>query len=356
MKFVDLEFENRLSAEESEERFRKIRESGKYLMGDNVNELESAFSADQGIHNCVLVKNATDALALTFTYLGAKSRTVIVPQFGAYPTVMAALQAGAKNIIACAVDDSLTMDISSVDVPQDSIIVPVNLFGNSCDLPAIKSAADSAGGCVIVEDCAQSTGLSNSGLSDYMIHSFYPTKPMGCMGDGGAILTNDGEAAKSLRKSRFYGLNSEGVIDTWGVNSRIDEWQSAHLISKINHYRSMNEARRKNAKRYSRHGNMVKYSHDCVFHQFVELFNDRDEVRNLLSELRIPTMIHYPKMLRDMPHLSDHVTYTDCKRVSDHVLSLPVGPHLSENEVDEVSHALENLSSRRISFESIMRF
>lgn len=354
MKFVDLEFENRLSAEESTERFRRIRESGKYLMGDNVNELESAFSADQGVHNCVLVKNATDALALTFMHLGAKSRTVIVPQFGAYPTVMAALQAGAKNIIACAVDDSLTMDISSVDVPRDSIIVPVNLFGNSCDLPAIRSAANSAGGCVIVEDCAQSTGLPNSGLSDYMIHSFYPTKPMGCMGDGGAIITNDRDSANSLRKSRFYGLNSEGVIDTWGINSRIDEWQSAHLISKINHYRSMNEVRRKNAKVYFSHGNMIRYSDDCVFHQYVDLFHDRDEVRRFLSDRGIPTMIHYPKMLRDMPHLIDRVTHTNCKRVSDHVLSLPVGPHLNENEVSEVADALESLSSRRINFESIM--
>lgn len=354
MKFVDLEYENRDSATDSIPRIKEIRESGKYLMGKNVDELETVFSADQGYQNCILVKNATDALAMTFMHLNARERTVIVPQFGAYPTVMASLQAGAKNIIACSVDSSLTLDISSVDVPRGSIIVPVNLYGNRCDMSKIRRAADLAGDCTIVEDCAQSTGLTNSGLSDYSIHSFYPTKPMGCMGDGGAILTNDLNSAIQLKKSRFYGLDSEGLISTWGLNSRIDEWQAAHLLSKVNHYRKMNEKRRENAKRYSEFGVGISYSSDCVYHQYVEIYAERDSVREVFTASDIPTIIHYPKMLCDMPYLSDKVKFTNCKRISDHVLSLPVGPHLTTIQVEKVISIIQSVLEKRVNFEEIM--
>lgn len=354
MNFVDLEYENRDSTLESLSRLIEIRETGKYLMGKNVDELEVEFSSDQGYQNCVLVKNATDALALTFMHLNARERTVIVPQFGAYPTVMAALQAGAKNIIACSIDKSMTMDITSIDVPRGSIIVPVNLYGNSCNMSTIKKYADLAGDCIIVEDCAQSTGLKNSGLSDYAIHSFYPTKPMGCMGDGGAILTNDQSAALQLRKSRFYGLDSEGLIRTWGINSRIDEWQAAHLLCKVNHYRKMNHKRRENAKRYSEFGVGISYSSDCVYHQYVEIYAERDSVRQAFTEAGIPTMIHYPKMLINMPYLSDRVKFSNCKNVSKHVLSLPVGPHLTSDELEKISQVIYSVSDRRINFEDIL--
>ena len=356
MKFVDLEFENLESSKDSHDRFLSIERSGKYLMSQNVEELEKVFSADQNSKNCVLVKNATDALAMVFMHLNAKNRTIIVPQFGAYPTVMAALQSGAKEIIACAVNDSLTMDINSVDIPRGSIIVPVNLYGNHCNMKEIKDASRSAGDCTIVEDCAQSTGIQSSFLSDYMIHSFYPTKPMGCRGDGGAILTNDDESSKLLRMSRFYGLNSEGSIETWGINSRIDEWQSSFLISKVKHYRSLNETRKKNAASYAKNaGNSnITYSKDCVYHQYVELYENRDAVRSIFDNLKIPTMIHYPKMLVDMPYLKDKVKFAKCKRVSDHVLSLPVGPHLSKDDIDRVIEAMVTVSNRRISFEEIV--
>ena len=354
MKFVDLEYENRDSSTDSLSRIKEIRESGKYLMGKNIDELESVFSVDQGYQSCVLVKNATDALAMTFTHLNARERTIIVPQFGAYPTVIAALQAGAKNIIACSVDETLTIDISSVDVPRGSIIVPVNLYGNSCDMPTIKRAADLAEDCTIVEDCAQSTGIKNSGLSDYAIHSFYPTKPMGCMGDGGAILTNDKESAEKLRRNRFYGLGSDGLIETWGINSRIDEWQAAHLLSKVNHYRKMNDKRRENAKRYSEFGVGISYSSDCVYHQYVEIYAERDSVRQAFTEAGIPTMIHYPKMLINMPYLSDRVKFSNCKNVSNHVLSLPVGPHLTSDELEKISQVMHSVSDRRINFEDIL--
>lgn len=351
MKFVDLAYENKVSESLSIERDREIADSGKYLMGENAKKFSKVFSTDQDVKNCVLLKNATDALAMTFIHLRANERTVIVPQFGAYPTVVAALQAGAKEIIGCAVDDTLTMDLTGVNIPKGSIIVPVNLFGNECNIKKIREAVDTVGGCTIVEDCAQSTGIPNSGLSDFMVHSFYPTKPLGCRGDGGAVLTNDDFAADCLNKSKFYGLNQEGLIDTWGMNSRIDEWQSSHLLSKVHLYREMNNVRRKNAFKYA--CSTVKYTKNCVYHQYVCLFKDRDTVKNFFTSRGIPTMIHYPMMLRDMPYLKDKVKFTDCKKVSNHVLSLPVGPHLTNDDTDLIVETLQEVMKERIHFEDI---
>jgi dTDP-3-amino-3,4,6-trideoxy-alpha-D-glucose transaminase len=289
---------------------------------------------------------------MTFKLLECEKRTIIVPGFGAYPTVVAAIQAGAKKIIAAPIDNTLTLDLKNVDVPRDSIIVPVHLYGNQAEMSHLEKIAEDTNS-IIVEDCAQSTGLEKSKKSFVAIHSFYPTKPLGCRGDGGAIISNDEKFISSCKKTRFYGLN-DGTIESWGFNSRIDEWQAAHLISKISYYRSMNEKRKENAKKYSSAGVAVNYSPNCVFHQYVDIFSDRTHVVDSLNRSEIPTMIHYPKMLCDMPHLLDKVEFIECKRVSDHVLSFPVGPHLSASDVERISNSIQAVAGRRINFEDIL--
>jgi UDP-2-acetamido-2-deoxy-ribo-hexuluronate aminotransferase len=206
---------------------------------------------------------------------------------------------------------------------------------------------------IIIEDCAQSTGLEKMPESYVAIHSFYPTKPLGCRGDGGAILTNDKHFADHCKKSRFYGL-SDNLVKDWGFNSRMDEWQSSFLIEKLKYFRMMNEKRRENAKKYLELGSSISYSSDCVFHQYVDLFFDRSIVIDRLNSLGIPTMIHYPKMLCDMPFLLDKVKFIKCKRVADHVLSFPVGPHLSFNDVKSISNSMITVTDRRINFEEIL--
>lgn len=352
MKFVDLEFENKVATRLSSESFSKIEESGKYLLGDYLNEFEVNFAHDQGVSHAACVKNATDALYMTFKLLECEKRTIIVPSFGAYPTVIAAIQAGAGKIIAAPVDETLTLNLENVDVPKDSIIVPVNLFGNVASSPTISHAAKSTDS-IIVEDCAQSTGLSFREDSFVAIHSFYPTKPLGCRGDGGAIISNDESFIKKCRNSRFYGLD-DGVIRSWGFNSRMDEWQSSFLSKKIKYYRLNNETRRKNAKLIlEKSRESVKYNENCVFHQLVILFANRDNVKKSFDESGIPTMIHYPKMLHDMPWLYDKVEFVETKRVSDHVLSLPVGPHLTDYDVALISSFLNSYQHEVIKFDEI---
>jgi dTDP-4-amino-4,6-dideoxygalactose transaminase len=354
MKFVDLEFENFFAKKNSEENFKTIESSGKYLLGEFLEKFEKLFSIDQDRKYCIGVKNATDALSIAFKILGSNNRTIIIPQFGAYPTVMAAIQSGAKEIMAVPVDASLCIDIKDIIIPKNSIIVPVNLFGNECDMNYIRQRADESNSYV-VEDCAQSTGIPNHKLSDISIHSFYPTKPLGCRGDGGAILTDNEEWAVALKKARFYGLDSSsGKIDSWGFNSRMDEWQSCFLTEKLKYYRKMNETRRINASFYSSHSNTIVFTKNCVYHQYVTLWKSRSNIQKLFEDSKIPTMVHYPRMISDMPYLVDKVKFINkCKRISDHILSLPVGPHINKNDLTKIIEILDEAKNDSIEYSKI---
>lgn len=357
MKFIDLEYENREASMASQKDFFSIESSGKYLLSDFLSKFEECFAQEQSVNYCLGVKNATDALYMCFNLLGASSRTIIVPQFGAYPTIVAAVQSCAKKIIAAPVDSSLTLNLREIDVPRNSIIVPVHLFGNETDMAHIGSVAKDTDS-IIIEDCAQSTGIQKSPYSLAAVHSFYPTKPMGCRGDGGAILSDDEDFYATCKKSRFYGLNSDGAIDTWGFNSRLDEWQAAFLMHKMSYYRQNNQTRQKNAKSYmSIQHPGIQYTDSCVYHQYVALYNNRDVVRTRMESLGIPTMIHYPRMLSDMPHLKNlqsiHFVDKSKKRFSDHVLSLPVGPHLTIAETEAICSVIYGEKNESISFEEI---
>lgn len=352
MKFVDLELENREAAKLVHDSYKQIEKSGKYLLGDYLSKFEESFAIDQKIKSVTCVKNATDALYMTFKLLECDKRAVIVPNFGAYPTIVAAIQAGSKNIIAAPVDERMTLDLTNIDVPKDSILVPVHLYGNQTEMSHLEKIAENTNS-IIVEDCAQSTGLEKSKKSFVAIHSFYPTKPLGCRGDGGAIISNDEKFISSCKKSRFYGLN-DGVINTWGFNSRMDEWQAAFLLSKLDYYDAMNKKRQSNAKRYnSAFNNTVTFTQNCVYHQYVTLWRNRDHVRDVFESNGIPTMIHYPKMLNDMPYFKSFINNKSNKRISDHILSLPVGPHLSNEDVEKVCDALSRMKNEVIEFTDI---
>lgn len=356
MKFVDLNYENSRAETECFKDFECISESGHYLLGNYLKSFESQFAKDQNAHYCLGVKNATDAIAISLRILGAPERTVIVPQFGAYPTVIAALQAGSQDIIAAPVDNTMCLDLSRVHVPKRSIIVPVNLFGNEADLGTLDQIANSSES-VIVEDCAQSTGIARKDYKSVVasIHSFYPTKPLGSRGDGGAILTNNDEIELLVRKARFYGMD-RGTIDAWGFNSRMDEWQSAFLSKKMTYYREMNAIRKRNASLYDE---ALGDARECiqtegsVYHQYVTLWKDRDLVQKILHDLGISTMIHYPKLITDMPYLRDKIKQISCKRINDHILSLPVGPHLTEIDLEKVANTLRSLKNEAIRFQDI---
>jgi dTDP-4-amino-4,6-dideoxygalactose transaminase len=356
MKFIDLSYENEKAEKDSNESFSRIMQSGKYLLGECLSTFEQKFAFEQNVNYAIGVKNATDALYMVFKILSAEKRTVIVPQFGAYPTVMAAIQAGTEKIIAAPIDERLTLDLRNVHVPDNSIIVPVHLFGNQAEMKHIEDVASKTNS-FIVEDFAQATGIKKSKNSIAAIHSFYPTKPLGCRGDGGAIITDDPNIKDACKKARFYGLNENGEISSWGFNSRLDEWQAAFLCEKIKYYKNLNEIRRNNAAIFKDAIENVgfKYVENCVYHQFVVLWKNRDLIKDFLEKSKIPTLIHYPKMLSDMPYLKNKVEFLPCRKVSEHVLSIPVGPHLTDKEIDKISCNLRENKKHVIQFEEICK-
>lgn len=353
MKFIDLENENKIAVKNCKAGFAAIESSGKYLLGDKLKQFENDFANDQNVSYAIGVKNATDALYMSFKALNAKDRSVIVPNFGAYPTIIAAMQADAGTIIVAPVDNSLTICLDEISIPNNSIIVPVHLFGNKANIENIHNNVLGKN-CDIIEDCAQSTGLVKSQHSIIAIHSFYPTKPLGSRGDGGAILTNDKTLFTYFKKARFYGTNEHGLIDSWGFNSRLDEWQSCFLSSKIQYYRKMNKIRQDHATSFRKFLDFgIDYSSDCVYHQYVTFWNNRERVIKKFNDHNIPTIIHYPKMIYDMPHISKYISRYNKQNISEHILSLPVGPHLNNDNVKKICNVLEELKNDAIRFEEI---
>lgn len=344
MKFVDLGFENKEARQSCLDSFSVIESSGKYLLGEFLTLFENSFAQDQSVRGAACVKNATDALYMTFKMLDCDKRTVIVPCFGAYPTIVAALQAGSKSIIAAPIDRRMTLNLNDIEVPKDSIIVPVHIFGNQAEMTHIEKIAKNTNS-IIIEDCAQSTGLIKSKESFAAVHSFYPTKPLGTRGDGGAIISDNLEFIEKCKKVRFYGLD-EGSILSWGFNSRMDEWQAAFLLQKITYYRKNNEQRKKNARLILRDIDPgIDYTDECVYHQLVLRFKERNKIQDFLYREEIPSMIHYPKMLSDMPWLSGKADFSKMRQISEEVLSIPVGPHLENKDIDKISSFIQTHKS-----------
>lgn len=236
-------------------------------------------------------------------------------------------------------DDSLTMNPEELyTLPSDlrnGIIVAVNLFGNNCNMEEIMNYAELRGHTVI-EDCAQSTGSGSGTKGDYSIFSFYPTKPLASMGDGGMICSNND--LTYFKKARHYGVEY-GYL---GDNSRMDEWQAAVVNAKLSDFEGLNEKRIGIAERYSQVIQGMKINGKCVYHQFPVCFKNRDEIiKDLLIE-KIPYMIHYPNHLNDIPVLQGRQRSEVNYRVNDKIVSLPIHPFLAEEEIEKIENFLSN--------------
>jgi dTDP-4-amino-4,6-dideoxygalactose transaminase len=274
---------------------------------------------------------------------------ILIPNFGAYPTSVACKQITDK-IYYVDVDDTFTMDVNKLpsDV-KNGIIIPVHLFGNNCNMGKIMKYAED-NNHIVIEDCAQSTGSGSGCDGYYSVFSFYPTKPLSSMGDGGMILTDNKDDMEYFKKLRFYGQSDRKVTVKDGINSRMDEIQCGIVNIKLDKFQKLNNVRISIAKRYN---NIVKgmnenkygigFSRDpkCVYHQYPLLFNDRKSIIKELEKRDIPYSIHYPHHVTDMDimkcGLNDEVGY----RINDKILSLPIHPFLKEIEIQQIEEFLE---------------
>lgn len=341
MKFNDLKYQNKIDP------LVDVFDSGVYLFGEKLKELEEKFPKSIGMRNGVGVKNATDGLYLVLKFLyDCGYENIFLPNFTANATAVAARNV-TDNLYYVDVDKSFTIDVDRIPIFRKSVVVAVNLFGNNANLEKLRRLCDYHDS-VLVEDCAQSTGSElKERVSDYAIYSFYPTKPLGSMGDGGMICSGNFDLGY-FDSMRFMGQDDMGMCWRVGINSRLDEFQSAVILSKMNIYRGWNLMRQMIAERYKKIVRGIHVHTNCVYHQFPLLLSNRDLAIKMLNERGIPYMIHYPYHITDQEVLAGKNKHEVGFRINDKILSLPIHACMIESEIQQVEEFLNDIKQDEI--------
>jgi dTDP-4-amino-4,6-dideoxygalactose transaminase len=358
--FLDLKAPYAELREEFDEAFRRTAESGWFITGREVEAFEAEFAAHCGARHCVGVANGLDALHLTLRAMGiGAGDEVIVPSNTYVATWLAVSYAGATPVAVEPDDRTYNLDPARIEeaiTPRTKAIMPVHLYGQTADVGAIKEIA-APYGLKVIEDAAQAHGALHEGrpagsLGDAAGFSFYPGKNLGAMGDAGAVTTDDDALADRLRVLRNYGSRVKYYNEVKGFNSRLDELQAAVLRVKLPRLGAWNARRKEIAARYlaALEGApdltppFVAPGADPVWHLFVVRHPRRDELQKHLAARGVGTLIHYPVP----PHLQQAYaelgrapgSYPLAERQAREVLSLPIGPHLSDEEIEHVCSAV----------------
>lgn len=357
IKFLDLKQINEFYREDLINACIKVIDSGWYINGDSVTAFESAFAAYCGTKYCIGVANGLDALTLTlraWKELGKikEGDEIIVPANTYIATILAITENQLKPIFAEPKADTLNLDVKGIEkliTNKTKVILPVHLYGYLAEMEDITNIAKQ-NNLLVLEDSAQAHGASLNkrkagNWGDASGFSFYPGKNLGAIGDAGAITTNDDDLANILYAIRNYGSYEKYVNIYQGVNSRLDEIQAAMLHVKLKYLDEEIKKRREIAQKYltninnpllklPQHG--VDEQH--VWHLFVIRCSRRDELKKHLDACGIQTLIHYPipayKQQAFLAYNDD--TYPITELIHNEVLSLPMGMHLTENEIEKV--------------------
>lgn len=340
-----------------------LLDHGQYILGPEVAELEQALAAYVSVEHCIAVASGTDALLIALMALGVKAGDeVITTPFSFIATAETIALLGAIPVY---VDiDPLTYNLDptlleAAITPRTKAIIPVSLYGQPADFQAINPIAERHG-LPVIEDGAQSFGASQQGcqsgsLSTIGITSFFPSKPLGGYGDGGACFTRDTELAERMRRISRHGQSRRYFHTDLGVNARIDTLQAAILLVKLELFDTEVEARQRIGARYSQqlHASGITSTpkltpgNTSVFAQYTIQVEDRTVVQAALKQQGIPTAVHYPTLLCQQPALagcgercSSGCGSPQAMRASQRVLSLPMHPYLSESDQDTVVAAL----------------
>jgi len=341
----------------------RVLDSGWFVLGAEGRAFENEFAASAGSAHAVGVGSGTDAIELALRALGISPGDEVVTQANTcVPTVAAIERAGATPVLCDVEPEAGTMDPESLEGalgPKTRAVVPVHLYGQSADTEAIV-ALGSERGVAVVEDCAQAVGAELRGkpvgtIGTLGCFSFYPTKNLAALGDGGAVVTEDAALAERLRLVRQYGQADRYHHVTEGVNSRLDELQAAILRTRLPHVPAWNARRIKIADAYTEAlaDSQVRplarlEGRRHVFHLFVVDAPDRDTLITHLEEAGIGTLIHYPTPVHGHPPYrrlgSGPVPLSISERFCERILSLPIYPELCDAEVELVGEALRSFA------------
>ena len=339
----------------------EVLRSGKFILGPQVESLEKEITQFCGAGHAVGVASGTDALLLALRAAGVgPGDEVIVPAFSYIATADAVTLLGAVPVFCDVVHDTFNLDPSKLEscvTTRTKAVVPVHLFGQPADMPRILTLA-AAAQLTVIEDAAQAIGAVCAGkpagsIGEFGCLSFYPTKNLGAAGDGGMILTSSGEAAARLRSLRGHGaVTHKYISEEQGWNSRLDELQAAILRVKLRHLNEWTAARRSHAARYDKLLRAVPgltlpsvaAGSTHVYHQYTVRLADRERVQKHLAAEGIASTVYYPVPLHLQPMFANlgyqPGSMPQAERAALEVLSLPIYPEMTDEQIDRVAAAV----------------
>jgi UDP-2-acetamido-2-deoxy-ribo-hexuluronate aminotransferase len=375
--FIDLKTQYQALKLQIQERINRVLEHGQYIMGPEVQELEEKLAAYTGAKHCITVASGTEALLISLMALGIKpGDEVITTPFTFVATAEVIVLLGAKPVFVDIESDTCNIDASKIEekiTNKTKAIMPVSLYGQPADMDEINAIAARYGNIPVIEDAAQSFGAEYKGkkscnLSPIGCTSFFPSKPLGCYGDGGAIFTNDGSIAQAFREIRVHGQSARYVHTRVGVGGRMDTLQSAIVLAKLERFDWEIEQRTKIGQRYteiittSSRGSesnpslrateggvaikpsqtqpvTIRPDRTSVYAQYTLICLDREAIQAKLKQANIPTAIHYPVPLNEQAAYK-HLCCPDCtpiaSRLAKQVMSLPMAPDLTPAQQEEI--------------------
>lgn len=342
---------------EMDEALLSAARSGAYIMGPQVTELEQQLADYVGVKHCISCANGTDALRLALTALGiGPGDAVLVPDFTFFATAEAVAMVGAAPIFVDVKPETFNIDINDLakklnhEVASVKAVIAVDLFGQPAEYPLLQSFCKDHG-LLLVEDGAQGFGGSIHGrracsFGDISTTSFFPAKPLGCYGDGGALFTDNDDYAALLRSLRVHGKGTDKYDNVrLGLNSRLDTLQAAVLQVKLRHFDEELEAVNRVARKYNEllqtivKTPMVPVGYTSSWAQYTIQSDHRDEIQARLKAAGIPSMVYYPRTMSRQTAFA-HLGQQPCPiadGLSQTVLSLPMHPYMTDEEIEMVS-------------------
>lgn len=355
--FIDLKTQYRALENQIQARINHVLEHGQYIMGPEVRELEEKLEDYTGAKHCITVASGTEALLISLMALGIRpGDEIITTPFTFVATAEVIVLLGAKPVFVDIQADTCNIDPALIEAkitPQTKAIMPVSLYGQPADMDEINQIAEKYN-LPVIEDAAQSFGATYKGrksgnMSTIGCTSFFPSKPLGCYGDGGAIFTNDDQLAQAMREIRVHGQSKRYVHTRVGVGGRMDTLQCAIVLAKLERFEWEIKQREQIGNRYNTllkdKVKVVAQRDDrtSVFAQYTILVENREQLQEKLKEKEIPTAVHYPVPLNEQPAYA-HLCCPDCtpiaSKIAKKVMSLPMGPDLEESTQTKIVNSL----------------
>lgn len=358
--FIDLKAQYRALQPQIQARINAVLEHGQYIMGPEVKELEDKLAAYTGARHCITVASGTEALLIALMALDLKpGDEVITTPFTFAATAEMIVLLGGRPVFVDIEPDTCNIDASQIEAnitPRTRAIMPVSLYGQVADMDEVNAIATRHGNIPVIEDAAQSFGATYKGskscnLSTFGCTSFFPSKPLGCYGDGGAIFTNDDSLAQACREIRVHGQSARYTHTRLGVGGRMDTLQCAVVLGKLDRFGWELAQRRRLGARY---GELLaampgvrllaeRADRDCVWAQYTVFVQNRAAVQEALKQQGIPTAVHYPKPIHHQVAYAEHCCPDCCPnsvQAGEQVMSLPMSPDLTDAQMDRVVAAL----------------